>query len=241
MTPQDIDRILAQAANRSAPPDPDSAAIARAKNSLPGSLAPVRPIGSLLLFVCLFVAAFAAIALCGALTFGIRGLPLLSIVRRAVIFPVVLAGAGIAAIASAREMRPAGGTRISPVALAIGVLAPLAAFTLLFQDYNFQNFVPEGVRCLLAGLACAIPAAILIFLLLRRGFILDYRAAGLAAGTLAGLAGIGMLELHCPILKAPHILFWHVAVVWVSGIGGWVAGWIAQLNRDQRERSSTEE
>ena len=240
MTPQDIDRILAQAANRSGLPDPDSAAIARAQASLPDSIGPVRPIRSPWLFVSLFVVAFAAIALCGAWTFGVRGLPVLSIVRRAVIFPVVLAGAGIAAIASAREMRPAGGTRISSLAMAIGVLAPLAAFALLFQDYNFQNFVPEGVRCLLAGLACAIPAALLIFLLLRRGFILDYRAAGLAAGTLAGLAGIGMLELHCPILKAPHIMFWHVAVVWISGIGSWVVGWIVQLNRDQRKRSSQE-
>ena len=236
MTPQDMDRILAQAANRSA--TPDSAGIARAKASLPDSLARVRPIRSPWIFVCLFVVAFAAVALCGALAFGVRGLPVLSIVQRAVIFPVVLAGAYIAAVATAREMRPAAGMRISPVALAIGVLAPLAAFALLFHDYNFQNFIPEGVKCLLAGLACAIPAALLILLLLRRGFILDYRSAGLTAGTLAGLAGLGMLELHCPILKAPHIMFWHVAVVWVSGIGGWVIGWVMQLSRDQRERSS---
>jgi len=234
MTPQDIDRILAQAANRSAPSDSDSAEIARATASLPGSLAPVRPIRSPWLFVLLLVAAFAAIALSGAAIFGIRGLPVLSIVRRAVIFPVILAGAGIAAVASAREMRPAGGTRISRVALAVAVLAPLAAFALLFQDYDFRNFVPEGVRCLLAGLACAIPAGLVIFLLLRRGFILDYRATGLAAGSLAGLAGIGMLELHCPILKAPHIMFWHVAVVGISGIGGWLAGWIAERRRHLR-------
>jgi len=240
MTPKDIDRILAQAANRSAPSDADSPAIARAKASLPGPLDPVRPIRPAWLFTTLFIAAFAVIALCGAWTFGIRGLPALSIVRRLVIFPVILAAAGVAAVASARAMRPAGGTSISRTALAIGVLAPLAVFALLFQDYNFQEFVPEGIRCLLAGLACAIPAALLIFLLLRRGFILDYRAAGLAAGTLAGLAGIGMLELHCPILKAPHIMFWHVAVVWISGIGGWVVGWIVQmkLSRDQRERPS---
>lgn len=45
---------------------------------------------------------------------------------------------------------------------------------------------------------------------------------------LAGLTGIAMLELHCPILKAPHIMFWHVEVVWVSGIGGWLVGRLAQ-------------
>jgi len=238
MTPQDMERILAQAVNRSAPPDLDSAAIARAKASLPDSLGPVRPIRSARVFVFLFVTAFAAIALCGALMFGVRGLPVLSVVRRAIIFPVVLAGAWIAAIANVREMRPAGGSRMGPPALAIAFLAPLAAFALLFQDYNFQNFVPEGVKCLLAGLACAIPAVIIIFLLLRRGLILDYGTAGLTTGTLAGLAGLAMLELHCPILKAPHIMFWHVAVVWVSGISGWLVGRIAQmkLSRVQKKR-----
>ena len=228
MTPQDMDRILDQAAHRSSPQDLDSAAIERAKASLPRSFSPVRPMSSAWVFVSLFVAVFAAIALFGAWAFGVRGLPLLSLTRRAVIFPVVLAGAWIAAIASVREMRPAGGTRTAATALAIGTLAPLAAFGFLFQNYSFQSFVPEGVKCLLAGLACAIPAALLLFLLLRRGFILDYRAAGLTIGTLAGLAGLGMLELHCPILKAPHIMFWHVAVVWVSGIAGWLAGWILQ-------------
>jgi hypothetical protein len=117
---------------------------------------------------------------------------------------------------------------------------PLAVFALLFHDYDAGNFVPEGVKCLLAGLACAIPAAIVIGLVLRRGFVLDWPAAGIAAGTLAGLAGIAMLELHCPILKVPHIMFWHVAVVWVSGIGGWVVGWVVQmkLSRGHRERYS---
>jgi len=228
MTPQDMDGILAQAANRTAPQSDNSAAIARAKASLPRSFGSVRPMRAAWAFVSLFVAAFAAVAVCGAWALGVRGLPVLSLVQRAVIFSVVLAGACIAAVASVREMRPAGGTRSGPIALTIGILAPLVAFACLFQDYNFQNFVPEGVKCLLAGLACAVPAALLIALILRRGFILDYRAAGITAGTLAGLSGLGMLELHCPILNAPHIMFWHVAVVWVSGSGGWLAGWIAQ-------------
>jgi hypothetical protein len=228
MSPQDMDRILAQAANRSATQGLDSAAIARAKASLPSSFGSVRSMRPAWVYASLFVAAFAAVALGGAWAFAVRGLPVLSLVQRAVIFPVVIAGAWIAAVASVREMRPASGTRSGAIALAIGTLAPLTAFAFLFQNYNSQNFVPEGVKCLVAGLACAIPAALLISLILRRGFILDYRAAGLTAGTLAGLAGLGMLELHCPILKAPHIMFWHVAVVWVSGIAGWLAGWMLQ-------------
>ncbi|HWB97785.1 MAG TPA: NrsF family protein, partial [Bryobacteraceae bacterium] len=49
---------------------------------------------------------------------------------------------------------------------------------------------------------------------------------GVAAGAFAGLAGIGMLELHCPNLAAMHVMVWHVAVLVVSGILGGLAGWL---------------
>jgi hypothetical protein len=51
---------------------------------------------------------------------------------------------------------------------------------------------------------------------LRRGFAVDPRAAGLAAGSLAGLAGVAMLELHCANFEAPHVMLWHTAVIWVA-------------------------
>jgi len=41
-------------------------------------------------------------------------------------------------------------------------------------------------------------------------------AAGLAIGTLAGLAGIVMLELHCANFEVPHVVLWHTAVIWVA-------------------------
>ncbi len=233
MTPQEIDRVLAEAAGRRASQELDPAAVERAKASLGPSLVPVRPLASLRTFEAVFILVFAAVAVLGAVVFRVRGFPLLSSLQRAVIFPVLLAAAAVAAIAAAREMRPAGGRRIGSLALALGVLVPLAAFALLFPNYDPGRFVPEGVKCLTAGLACAIPAAIVISLILRRGFVLDSPAAGIAAGTLAGLAGIAMLELHCPILKAPHIMFWHVAVVWISGIGGWLVGWTAQRSRSR--------
>jgi hypothetical protein len=42
------------------------------------------------------------------------------------------------------------------------------------------------------------------------------------------LAGVGVLELHCPNFEAAHILVWHTAVVPVSGAAGAIVGWIAQ-------------
>jgi len=58
--------------------------------------------------------------------------------------------------------------------------------------------------------------------------------AGLAAGTLSGLTGLAMLELHCSNLKAIHVMFWHVAVVVASGLLGLVIGRIADAIRSYR-------
>ncbi|HXK04781.1 MAG TPA: NrsF family protein, partial [Verrucomicrobiae bacterium] len=69
------------------------------------------------------------------------------------------------------------------------------------------------------------------WLVLRRGFAVNPMAAGLAAGTLASLAGVGMLELHCPNLEALHVLVWHTAVVPVSAFAGAVLARFAMRNR----------
>jgi hypothetical protein len=61
--------------------------------------------------------------------------------------------------------------------------------------------------------------------LLRRGFAVNSVAAGLAGGTLAGLAGVTMLELHCANFQALHVLLWHTAVVPVSGAAGALVVW----------------
>jgi hypothetical protein len=61
--------------------------------------------------------------------------------------------------------------------------------------------------------------------MLRHGFAVNAASAGLVAGTLGGLAGVGMLELHCPNLQAAHILVWHTAVVPVSAALGALLGW----------------
>ena len=45
-------------------------------------------------------------------------------------------------------------------------------------------------------------------------------AAGLSVGTLASLAGVAMLELHCANLEALHVMVWHVGVIPLSGAAG---------------------
>jgi hypothetical protein len=104
--------------------------------------------------------------------------------------------------------------------LALSSIALLAVFGHLFRDYHIDHFFSAGIACLLTGLLHAIPAGLLSWLMLRRGFAVNPASAGLVAGTLGGLAGVGMLELHCPNLQAAHVLVWHTAVVPVSAAVG---------------------
>jgi hypothetical protein len=87
------------------------------------------------------------------------------------------------------------------------------------------------VACLVVGVLHAVPAALLGWLLLRRGFAVKPIAAALAAGTFASLAGVTMLELHCANLQALHILVWHTAVVPVSAAIAALVAWLLRARR----------
>ena len=98
--------------------------------------------------------------------------------------------------------------------------ALLGVFGLLFHEYHTDHFISAGIACLLTGLACAAPAALLCWLLMRRGFAVSPVTAGLVCGALAGLAGVGLLELNCVNFQALHVIVWHTAVVAASAAGG---------------------
>jgi hypothetical protein len=104
-------------------------------------------------------------------------------------------------------------------------VALLAVFALLFRNYRTEHFVSAGIACLVTGLLLAIPAALLSWLLMRRGFAVNSVSAGLVGGALAGLCGVTMLELHCANFQALHVLVWHTAVVSVSAAAGALLGW----------------
>jgi hypothetical protein len=224
MTPEEIDKILAKAANRAASPDADRAAIERVQGEILKDLRPVRPIAPTRAFTLALVGLFAAFAVASASALGMHGIRVLSNSQRALIFTILLATAWLAASACAREMRPAAGLRLGLTALVLSVAVFPVLFSLIFQNYSADRFVSEGIPCLEAGLCVAIPTFLAIVWIFRRGFVLDWSEAGIAAGTLSGLAGLAMLELHCPNLKALHVMVWHVAVVMVSGALGFAIG-----------------
>jgi hypothetical protein len=227
MKPEDMDQILAETARHAMPPDEGRAAIERVRNLLLKDLHPVQPLAPLWVFTLALVALFIVVGFGTASVLGLHGLHALSPAQRAFIFTTLLAAAWLAALGSAREMRPGAGTRLGPLALVLASATFPLLFSLIFHGYSTLNFIHEGIPCLVAGTAVAIPTGLVIAFILRRGFVMNWAATGIAAGALAGVTGLAMLELHCPTLKAIHVMVWHVAVVVLSGILGWAIGSIA--------------
>ena len=175
------------------------------------------------------VAMLGTIALLGAAQLGFFGLHRLSAPQAAVIFLTLGGAAWLASAASVAAMIP-GARRLAGPGLALGggVIAILAVFAIVFHDYTLGHFVPDGVTCLKAGMLFAVPAGLMAALILRRGYAVNRTAAGVAAERWRGLAGLTLLELHCPNIRAPHVMVWHVAPVPLGALCGWLIyslGW----------------
>ena len=223
MEDRDIDDILKRAAD--ALPDVDPAIGNRLSNSIRTSLRPVRPLPPAGILAAGLFSIGAGFALAGAATLGLHGLARLSGLGIALIFPALAALSWLAAVASVAAMRPGSRRPLGAALLpAVASVLLVAVFAFVFRDYRTHRFVHEGIVCLTAGMLLAIPAGLAGWLPVRRGFAVNAVAAGMAMGTLAGLAGVAMLELHCANFEAPHVMLWHTAVIPLSALAGALVG-----------------
>lgn len=223
MKDNEIDNLLKKAAQP--PRDLDPLVLERIGDSIKSSLRPVRALPPGWLMAVGLVLVCVAVSLAGAARAGFFGIARMNMPERLVIFPALGLLACLAAVGFVHQMVPASRVRVSPGALlALSSVALPAVFALLFRDYHTDHFFSVGITCLFTGLLHAIPAGLLSWLILRRGYAVNPAAAGLLAGTLSGLAGVGLLELHCPNFQAAHILVWHTAVVPVSAALGALLG-----------------
>lgn len=216
--PDKLDQILARAA-ATEPVEPEL--LERIAGAVLPGLRPVRPMPSAWVIVAGLLLLSVAVGTAAAAILGMYGIAKLSDAEAMLIFAAIALFGMLAASQSAAEMVPGSKRMANPLALMAGAsLALMGLFATLFSGYAMDDFVHQGVPCLRAGLSIALPAGGGAWLILRRGFAVNATAAGLAAGTLAGLAGVTMLELHCANLRAIHVMAWHVAVVPLSAAGG---------------------
>ena len=239
MRDEDIDDILKQAAGSA--PEVDPAILDRVSGTIRSSLNPVRPLPPAWVLAGGLVLICAAVALAGGMLLGPHGVQKMSGLEIGLIFPVLGILVCLGAVLCVAQAIPGSRRPAAPGVLTVSACIALAAvFALLFRDYRTERFVSQGMACLIAGLALALPAALAVWWFLRRGFAVNSVAAGLAKGTLAGLAGVTMLELHCPNFEAPHVMVWHIAVLPVSAAIGMLAAWTARASQtgDSLENAS---
>ncbi len=219
-----------------AKPEIDPALLDRISTSIGSHLCPVDALPPSWILTGGLVLISGIVAVAGAMLLGPHGVQKMSMVEIALIFSVLATLIWLAANLCVAEAIPGSRRPMAPWLLALSACIGLAAvFGLLFHDYRTERFVSQGVACLAAGLVNAIPASLGTWWILRRGFSVNSAAAGFAKGALAGLAGIAMLELHCPNFEAPHVIVWHIAVLPVSGaLGVLVAQMAGAFGRPHR-------
>jgi hypothetical protein len=107
-------------------------------------------------------------------------------------------------------------------------LGLLTAMGVLFPWSAAPQFVAQGWPCLLGGVSVAVPAAALLWLVVRRGAPLSMRTMGATLGATAGLLGVTVLQVKCPHQEALHLLVWHGSVLVIATGVGVLAGWLAE-------------
>src|SRR5262249_43102754 len=113
-------------------------------------------------------------------------------------------------------------------------LAVLAALGFLFSSLlpfrHETNFWRAGWTCLSCGMVFFVPVAIVFWRLLHQGAVLNPRLTAATAGLLAGLTGITVLEIHCVIQTAWHVMIWHLGVPAIGALLCLAIGWLRELN-----------
>jgi hypothetical protein len=196
--------------------------------SLGPTLSPVRPLARNGLLAAAVFLLSAAVAFAGATRMGFGGVTAMPMATRAIIFGLLTLCGCVASVHMVTQWVPGSRSRIGSSGLvALVSLALLIVFGFLFRDYHTSHFLVAGIACLATGVLFALPAGLLALWWLRRGWVVNPVAAGTAAGVVAGLAGVALLELHCTNFQASHILVWHMLVLPVSAVAGAVVGRVA--------------
>jgi len=200
-------------------------------------LKPVKPLPAAAVLNLVLLCIFAIVVVIGNVILGTAGWHALNLMQRLAVFSALAASAGLLAFSAVRQIVPGSRLPLPPYLLVTAVLGVMAGiFSTLFLPHRESTFISTGLLCLEIGLACAIPAAALFWLVLRRGAILSPMLTGATAGALAGLSGLTVLEVFCPNLNKYHILVWHLGAVLASIIGCVAIGLLAEYSVWKRIR-----
>lgn len=212
------------AAETAAPALPE-ATRSRIEQAVLGSLEPVRPLPGAGRFVLGFLGAFLLVLLAGLAFVGVRTPRIMSFSQFGGVSAVLLVGALAAAVSLSRQAIPGSRHGMAPARVVTLVVVSLAAvYALLFPWRLGRSFWTWGPLCALFGLLWAIPAAALLYGLLRRTVLLAPDVTGATIGLLAGLASESVVHCGCMNITAPHVTVWHAGVPLTTALVGFLLG-----------------
>lgn len=188
-------------------------------------LEPVTPVPASRTFGLLLIGG--TVALCVAVTGMLGGHALAAMSLRQLAGSAAILGGGVALLALfiGRQIIPASRQPAAPWLVGAIVFAGLVCgIAVLFPWSGTSDLSSAGLRCSMRGLMIAIFSGGLACWTIRRGVALQADLLGAMIGSLAGLAGVAVLQFNCPILEAPHILVWHVGIVIVAATVGLLLG-----------------
>jgi hypothetical protein len=202
-------------------------------------LKPVRPLPKPHIFLLASAIVFLSVVAIGALLLGTTGWHVLNMVQRTAVFVTLAASAVLLANSMVQQMVPGSKHAFAPATLPTAILIGLMLLIVAtFRSQRESAFILGGLACMKNGLLFSVPAAFLLWLILRRGALLLPKLIGTAVGGLAGLSGLSVLEVNCPNLNVFHILVWHGGVVVIGSLGGALVGAAVESIRRWRYQTS---
>jgi hypothetical protein len=216
-------------------PIPGEGLLERIQTIIAARLQPVRRIAPMRFFLGVCTVIFLGVVATGITPSRMDGWAALNGLQRIAVFGTLTGGSVLLAVSMIGQMVPGNKYALAPTPLPIGVLATLMiVLAVSFRPREEVTFVQSGMACVRRGLTYSIPAALLFWLLLRRGAMLFPKLIGAAAGGLAALAGFCVLELNCPNVNVFHIVAWHWGVGLIGTTAGALIGAIAEYAQGRR-------
>lgn len=194
-------------------PVPD-ALTERVLRTLVPQLKPVKPLRASWFYVLLLMAVTGALIFARVWRKGHSGFDEMTPPQAFAVLGVI-AGSGTAlALELERTMTPGRSTRLRPhIAAACTATLLAAAYWGFFPFEADPDFLHRARECFLMGLPSVLLATALILWILCQGAVLERRKAGLLAGSLGSISGIGFLEAYCVLEDAGHKTAGHLTLL----------------------------
>lgn len=200
-----------------------AAQIERLAAQFSASAATVKPLPSNTVLWSFALAIFAVISLVIAGIVKLFAIQVLGGWQMILYYGLVFLLAALFARAIVEQMIP-GSVRLirSSWLAALGMAALVLLIIVIFKNLGTVHFVTQGIPCLRLGVISAVVSGFIGWKLFQRGYLVSPLETNTLYGLFAGLVGIAVLALHCPILNSLHILVWHLGAMLIAGLMGFI-------------------